>query len=229
LLATQQRENGYDSRACSELQRNAMNEDFNQRQRFILAALPSEWLGYAEDLADAAEALWDRRDEGQRVGAQQESDGLTHISQETAHARSYILLAGLALENALKAYLVALDPYLINRGALDRSLHTHSLTTLASRLPISLTSEETVVLETCQDAIPYWGRYPIPLHYRHLSPANAASTSFREIFRQLHHRLCREVHTLVRDGWDSGAGPKTVKSRSARYGDAIDHSESFFE
>ncbi len=203
--------------------------DWNQKQEFVRDAMPSEWLGYAEDLADAAEALWTDRNQGMRLETTGQRERPTTSTKTSAHARSYILLAGLALENALKALLVAGDPALVNAGVLAASLKSHKLTELAAKIPgAGITGEETQILETCQEAIPYWGRYPIPLSYRGVSPAAAASAAFRDVFNQLHRRLCQAVHEQIRDGWDSGVGPKLLKTRSAKYGDQINLTEPLF-
>lgn len=203
-------------------------EDFNRKQLFVRDALPVEWLEYAEELRDAAEALWADSVNAMEVEMTTQVGGTMLIQKRIGHCRSYILLAGLALENAIKATLIVLDPTLINTGALEKSLHTHELIALADRIPgITLNEEELQVLRVCQDAIPYWGRYPIPLRYADLLPKEAASPEFRDAFERLHFRLCREVYVSIRDGWDSGVGPATDSVRSQRYGDEIDADEPF--
>lgn len=150
------------------------------------------------------------------------------MEKATGHTRAYILLAGLSLENILKAMLIADDPTLIDAGSLARSLKSHKLMELAAAvLGLSLSEDEQRILRICQDAIPYWGRYPVPLRYNGIKAKEAATSEFREVYRSLHYRLCKAVYETVKDGWDSGVGPKTREVRSTRYGDEVDVKKPF--
>lgn len=198
-------------------------EELNQKQLFVRDAMPTEWLQYAEELGDAAECLWVRTDCAMELAWQTTVGGGERFEKAGAHARTYVLLAGLALENVLKGMLVARDPTLINQGHLHGSIRSHKLLELAGAMPdLSLSETEQRVLSICQDAIPYWGRYPVPLRYNGLSPREAATAQFRERFRALHSRLCRSIYESIKDGWDSGVGATTLQVRSSRYGDMVD-------
>ena len=196
--------------------------EFTQKQLFVRDAMPSEWLDYAEELAAAAEALWANSDNRMEIRFESEVEGPGTIQKEIGHCRSYILLAGLALENVLKAALIAQDPTLINTGTLAGSLKSHQLTDLASRSGLAFGKAEQRLMRVCQDAIPYWGRYPIPLTYARLKPKQAANARFRDQFRRLHFRLCKLVYDRIKEGWDSGVGPKCVMLGCREYDDEPD-------
>ncbi len=133
-----------------------------------------------------------------------------------------------ALENVLKGLIIANDAKLIASGKLDNSLKSHNLIDLAKRVNgLILSKDEKHILQVCQDAIPYWGRYPIPLEYKGLKPIEAVNDKFRACFRQLHYRLCKSLYDSQKDGWDSGVEPESFKMRSVRYGDTIDPKEKF--
>jgi hypothetical protein len=203
-------------------------DEYNKKQLFVRDALPASWLEYAEELEAAAEALWADSGNGMVLQAETQLDGSLLTSKVTAHSRSYILLASLALENILKGLIIANDPSLITSGSLAKSITSHKLIELAKKINgLVLSSEERNILQICQDAIPYWGRYPIPLEYQGLKPAEAASDKFRSCFRQLHFRLCKQLYDLIKDGLDSGVGAGTLNMRSIRYGDTIDPKEKF--
>lgn len=208
---------------------NATDEQINElnnKQLFIRDALPASWLEYAEELETAAEALWEVIDTGLILQTETQIDGSLIIKKTTIHSRAYILLAGFALENVLKGLIIANNPSLITSGSLDESIKNHKLTELANKInSVTLSREERNILEICQDAIPYWGRYPIPQKYKGLKTAEEANDEFRSCFRQLHFRLCKLLYDLIKDGWDSGAGPATVKMRNRKYGDTIDLNE----
>lgn len=190
--------------------------------------MPDNWLSYAEELGDAAEVIWNCAGEVMAVECNTKIEGNIEINKSFPHARSYILLAGFALENILKAIIITRNPNLISSGQLHNPLKSHNLLDLAkSIIDIEFTDKENQVLKICQDAIPYWGRYPIPLHFNGLQPVEAATVEFRKTFRQLHFRLCKLTYDAIKDGWDSGAGAKCHKIRSKRYGDEIDINEPF--
>lgn len=195
-------------------------EEFNKRQEFIRDALPVSWLNYAEELMEAAEALWADKNNGMMLQVETQSDGTLSQKRSSKHSRSYILLASLALENVLKGLIIANNPKLIDSGQLDGNLKSHKLINLAQKIQgLALSDDEEKLLQICQDAIPYWGRYPIPLDYKGLKPAEAASEEFHSCFHQLHFRLCKKLYDLTKDGWDSGVGPSTLHASSIRYRD----------
>jgi hypothetical protein len=47
-------------------------------------------------------------------------------------SRTYMLLAGFALENVLKGHLVFADPSLVNRGVLSDELKSHDIVATGS-------------------------------------------------------------------------------------------------
>ncbi len=202
---------------------NPTDEDldkFNQLQVFVRDALPCEWLTYSEELHDAADALWRDSVNAISLNMETEVDGSARIEKTCGHSRIYILLAGLALENVLKGLIIAANPSLVNTGALGKSLKTHNLANLAANVEgLELSTADEHVLAVCQDAIPYWGRYPIPLQYADMQPKEALTPQFRDTFDALCHRLCRRLYDQVKDGWDSGVGPMTFQVRSIRYRD----------
>ncbi len=77
--------------------------------------------------------------------------------------------------------------------------------------------------------IPYWGRYPIPLSKSGVMPEVGMTETSRRIFLGLFDRLASRLYWAVRDGWDSGVGPKTCKMRSVRYGNCVDLNEPLWE
>lgn len=213
------------------------DEELNAKMVFVRDAMPDAWLNYAEELMESAEMLWVQRDEGLRFEAegtgQAPLPGIRITQQPrkiSSISRSYILLAGFALENLIKGLLVAQNPTHINRGKLSGDLKSHKLLRLVSKVEgLSLSEEERRVCQVVQDAIPYWGRYPIPLEYNGVLPEVAIDDKFRQVFLKLHFKLGKQLHGIIRDGWNSGVGPRSIKYRSAKYGDEIDYSEPLFD
>lgn len=203
---------------------------FNQLQEFVRDACPSAWLEYGEELTDSAELIWTRNEDLLRVSLTLDSDHrpLKEARVSTV-SRTYILLAGFALENVLKGHLISTNPSLVNQGILGDELKSHDIVALAAKIPgLVLSEEERKFCDNATKAIPYWGRYPIPLKKRQLLPEAGVDETLRQTFLGLFQRLAHDLYWAIRDGWDSGAGPKTIKFRSTRYGDCIDPSESLF-
>lgn len=193
-------------------------------------ASPSSWLEYAEELRYAAELIWEHQDDGFRLSvnldAEFKPNGTSRISSVS---RTYLLLAGFALENLIKGHLVFRDRSLVNQGVLSNTLKSHDVVALAMKIPeLQLSDDERRFCKNATDAIPYWGRYPIPLKKSQLLPEVGVDEALRQAFLGLFERLAHQLYRAVRDGWDSGVGPKTLKVRSTKYGDSIDPKESFF-
>jgi hypothetical protein len=123
-------------------------EELNAKVIFVRDAMPGDWLDYADELMESAELLWTQKDAGLRVeieGAGQASQPSITMTQQprrvSSISRSYILLAGFALENLIKGLLVAQNPTHINRGILSNDLRSHNLLRLASKVNgLSLTN-----------------------------------------------------------------------------------------
>jgi len=201
-------------------------------QEFVRDALPSSWLEYAEELRDAAELIWKEADEGFRLeltldSCHQPINDPTRISKVS---RTYMLLAGFALENVIKGLLVAAEPHHVNGGVLSGELRSHKISSLVFKLKeFHISDPELEFCNAVSAAIPYWGRYPIPLEKNKVSPEIGVDERRREIFLGLFKRLAHRLYWMVRDGWDSGVGPQTVSVRSSNYGDQIDPAEPLFK
>jgi hypothetical protein len=205
--------------------------EFNKLQEFVRDACPSSWLECAEELRDAAELIWERQEDGLRVGITLTADfeALNEPRRISKVSRTYMLLAGFALENVVKGLLVFADPSHVNVGVLSDELKSHNIATLASKIrDLKLSDGEETFCRNATDALPYWGRYPIPLRKGQVSPEIGIDETLRQAFLSLFDRLAYQLYWAVRDGWDSGVGPKTIKIRSSKYGDRIDPSEPFF-
>ena len=198
-------------------------------QLFVRDASPSNWLNLSEELRDAAEELWKASSAQMRLDAVvNERKEIISSDTRIGFSRPYLLLAGFAIENVLKGLLIVSDPSLVVNGVLDRSIKGHNLVSLLSKLPsISASPEELQFCKIASDAIPYWGRYPIPLDSNSVLPETAVTEPLRKAFLCLCDRLAQTLYWQMRDGWDSGVGPATLKYRSARY-EKIDAKEPLF-
>ncbi len=83
--------------------------------------------------------------------------------RDTTH-RSVFLLAGFALEDAIKAFLVYENPGWIANGRLSKPIRSHSLTKLQAKSNlIPYPHKYRYVLEGFEDGLDSWARYPCAL------------------------------------------------------------------
>jgi hypothetical protein len=205
-------------------------QQFTRKQLFVRNAMPDGWLEYADELKDTAEVLWQQREDSMRLEADLTLDGFpVQDAKYIGYSRPYILLSGFALENLIKGLLVAKNPTLVSSGTLNRDLKSHNLVTLASMVNwIKLTKKEMSVLKIAQEALPYWGRYPIPLNLNEIRKEVPLNADYRDTFVKMYDRLSKQLHDTIKDGWDSGVGPRLIRIRNVKRGDIIDRNEPFF-
>ena len=200
-------------------------DEINAKTIFVRDAMPGEWLDYADELMDAAEILWEKKDHGRRLyvegfGENTDLEKTKEPKIISSISRTYILLAGFSLENLIKGLLVAQNPSHITSGKLSGDLKSHRILNLVRKVKnFPLSKEEKNVCKIIQDALPYWGRYPIPLEFNGVLPEIAINADLRKVILELHERLSFRIYQLIRDGWESGVGPGISEFRSSKYGD----------
>ena len=129
---------------------NADDRLQNDINIFVRDAMSGEWRGCAHELRDAAELVWEDRGNQLRCEVLQRVEIVkgkpkrrTESRKVYSASRPYILLAGFALENIMKVYLVACDSSSISDGKLRDDLKTHALTNIAARIDgIALSENE---------------------------------------------------------------------------------------
>jgi hypothetical protein len=194
-------------------------DQFNAIQEFIQNAGPDSWMGYADELKEAADLLWNHSNSGRmiEIGGNDLQGQTSHIDKPSV-SRTYILLSGLALENILKGFAVSFDPTLVNKGKLDSRLKTHRLLDIIDLCNgLTLSSDETEVCRIAEEAIPYWGRYPVPRTFASMKPEKVATFDFQATFDALYIRLHEQLYLSIRNGWDSGTGARLGELRLSQY------------
>lgn len=130
---------------------------FNRLQEFARDSCPSAWLEYAEEPRDSAELIWTREED--LLGVSLTLDAGHHVLKDkrvSTVSRTYMLLAGFALENVLKGHFVAKNPSLVNQGFLNEELKSHDITGLAAKIRnLVLSKAERAFCDHATKAIPY--------------------------------------------------------------------------
>jgi len=130
-----------------------------------LAKLPEAWRRTAIGLKRSADIIWDkwfgifsRLDGGKIAKATPQEVGDVYLLLP-----SFLLLAGLALENALKGLLISNDPSTVDsKVKWDIGSGGHDLRALFKTIGLSPTSDEKEFIDALTQAILWSGRYPVP-------------------------------------------------------------------
>jgi hypothetical protein len=82
-----------------------------------------------------------------------------------AYVGSYMLLTGLALENAIKGILIGRDPTLVTKEKIESGIlgrKGHGIAEGAEKI-IGLTAAESQLLKRIEEYLLWAGRYPLPI------------------------------------------------------------------
>ena len=116
--------------------------------------------------------------------------------------RSTFLLAGFALENILKAYLVYENPQFIKDGFLASDIKTHKLTKLAKKstlVPYKLRSINT--LKYFEDGLESWARYPCGLNWAQTKEQELLKEKMWKNYLSLMKSYEVKFKKLIAKGW----------------------------
>lgn len=189
--------------------------EFTPNQKFALSASPTEWHSYADELMDSARILLKEVDNS--FVASTNFNGGMKPNRPTV-SRPYILLSGFALENALKGLIIAQEPVHVNNGILSNQLKTHSLISLVGLAKgLSLSDTEKDVCKIAQEAIPYWGRYPVPLRSESLKEEQIIDDEYINLIENLFRRIQKMSYETYKNGWHSQEGVRLQESRNSQY------------
>jgi hypothetical protein len=180
---------------------------FTSDERFAAAGSPAEWARVALELQYSAKVLWSQ--EHLTIALSNSFDAVP--SGKSMVTRSSILLYGFALENILKAIIVANNPTTVSTGQLSRSFKSHNLSDLAQFANFVLDANETALCGTLSEAIPYWGRYPIPTKDSDLSDEKDVSQEMMESLDRLFIKMSDDLTNILSTGWDNGKGVRIVQ------------------
>lgn len=171
---------------------------------FTEAAQPHAWYLVADNLHSQALAIRSnagrsrliRRDIKKRV------DDSWDWTDRTA-----FLLAGFALENLIKAYIVYENPSWICNGRLSGKLRTHSLVAL-SQLTTSLPYKQRSIktLQVFEEGIDSWARYPCALSADRNSLQKAMSEITWNNYKWLIQSYGKRMRRMLQAEWQGPHG-----------------------
>lgn len=162
----------------------------------------------ADNLFEQSVALHDRLPLGKTV----QKDGTGAIVGEwPSSSRSTFLLAGFALENAIKAFLVYEHPEWVSNGVLARPLRSHALVDLSSKSSlIPWQKRGPIILSRFERGLESWARYPCALNASETESERNLPPALWTGYLSLMSAYGKALLALLQRGWD---GPHGVGGR----------------
>ncbi len=173
-------------------------------KEFAQAAHPHSWLLVADNLYEQSIVLHERLN----CGATTQLDrNQSIIGAWPNSSRSTFLLAGFALENAVKAFLVYEHPQWVSNGVLARPLRSHALVALAQKSSlIPWPKRGATVLSRFEQGLESWARYPCAIEGAGTEVEQNLSPVLWTNYLALMHAYGKGLMALLQRGWDGPHG-----------------------
>lgn len=139
-----------------------------KKDKTPLAKLPEAWRRTAIGLKRSADIIWEKwfRIFSRLEGSKTAKATPQEVGDLYLLLPPFLLLAGLALENASKGLLISNDPSIVDsKVKWDIGLGGHDLVALVESNGLSPTSDEKEFLDALTQAVLWSGRYPVPKHH----------------------------------------------------------------
>lgn len=183
---------------------------------FAMSAHPHSWFLVADNLYQQAVELHTRVSAGymtQFNGVGEKLECWPSVN------RSIFLLAGFALENAVKAFLVYENPEWVSNGRLVRTIRSHSLVDLASKSKIIPWPVRGVpILTEFERGLESWARYPCALSANETETEQVLTESLWNRYTKLMRSYGLRMKDLLGKGW---AGPHGINGHFKIEGDYL--------
>lgn len=169
----------------------------NSSEEFIRRALPENWVDYALELKGASNYIWDGNSKLLTVFRDDED-----FKVKPHYSRSSILLFAFAIENLLKGLLISEKPDLISGAKLSKIISKdHNLVKLSKEIStIKFNKSETILLKMMSEAIPDWGKYPVPKQHTNLKNEEIYKDQTKVKLNKLFNKLEDKIWDLNKEG-----------------------------
>lgn len=168
-------------------------------REFADLANPHSWFLVADNLFEQAVRLR----EGKPLGLLRLNNAAgRELASWPVENRSVFLLAGFALENTLKAFLVYQNPVFVSNGRLSRVLRSHKLVKLSRRvkqIPWPIRGE--VVIREFERGLDSWARYPCALSASESEWEQVLPETHWRQYKRLMQAYGKRLTVLLRRGW----------------------------
>lgn len=175
-------------------------------KEFADMANPHSWFLVADNLFQQAVRLQEQVTQGKLI--LRSPDGGV-IASWPGQNRSVFLLAGFALENATKAFLVYQNPGVVANGRLDNAMRSHKLVQLSKQVKgIPWPVKGIPVIEAFERGLDSWARYPCSLTASDTEWEQVLPDALWRQYKGLMRAYGKRLKQLLRRGWNGphGAG-----------------------
>ena len=168
-------------------------------------ANPFMWLQTAEFLHESAKDCYEGKSDS--IITRIDNHGII-VDRWGTSQKPAALLAGFALENAIKAFLVFENPNWVSNGKLSKTLKSHDLVNLKQRckyIPYRNTRDNC--LRYFSEGLEGWARYPCGLDNE--STKRFKSTAFSTMwgwYLEIMQAYGRALNRKLRSGWNGPHG-----------------------
>ena len=175
----------------------------NKEYTFNVDSAPVAWLDYSEELKEIAELIYSNPN--------LEINRYPEIERTLRLERGYFLNYGFSVENILKGLLISENSSYVSNGKLSPEISSnHNLEGLVDKIEsISFDKKERKLLSILSDAIPYWGRYPIPKKHTKISARFTLTDEVNQNLNDLWFKIGKELYSNIKYGWTGPNGIKT--------------------
>lgn len=195
----------------------------NKQYTFDVDSAPIAWLDYSEELKEIAELIFSKS--GLEINRYPENE--TGLRLE----RGYFLNYGFSIENIIKGLLISQNNLFVSNGNLSAEISSnHKLEMLIDKIDLLVFDKnERKLLSILSDAIPYWGRYPIPKKFTKVSTKVKMTEKLNQDFNDLWFKIGKQLYSNIKFGWTGINGIKTGPYLSSTFEDPEEFEKSLNE
>jgi hypothetical protein len=171
---------------------------------FAEAANPHQWVLTADSLHEQAVALHSRRLTGGKLVRRGVGEPTVAVDNTN---KATFLLGALALENAIKAFLVYEHPEWVSDGYLHKEICSHKLVQLSEQSSlIPYLSRDKGVLAAFEEGNESWMRYPCGRRANGVEPEKAMTGKLWAGYTRVMSGYGTKLMRLLRAGWSGPHG-----------------------
>lgn len=180
-----------------------MNNQGKKKYTFGVYSAPIAWLDYSEELREIAQIIF--KHSGSSI--YRYPDLSTSLTLE----RGFFLNYGFSIETLLKGLLIAENPNLVAEGEISQEItQGHNLIMLSKKVQsFTFSNQEINLLQILSDAIPYWGRYPIPKKHSQISEQIQFTEQIKNDLERLWFKIGKCLYEKIKFGWEGPSGIET--------------------
>lgn len=175
----------------------------NKEYTFDVDSAPIAWLDYSEELKEISELIY--KNSSFEINRYPENEKTLRLE------RGYFLNYGFSIENILKGLLISENNSYVSDGKISHEISSnHNLESLVNKIEsLSFDKKERKLLSMLSDAIPYWGRYPIPKKYTKVSIRYTLTEQVNKELNDLWFKVGKKLYSNIKYGWTGPSGIET--------------------